>query len=349
MKNTMKSPKPLMTSFKSVALLAAALAAAGSLAQALAPDLASAKEVRVALVLDKGGKDDKSFNTAAYRGAMKAKSDLHAFVKYVEATDDNSFETLLRAFAQKDFDLIFAIGVTQRTALEKVAKQFPGKHFALVDAEVDAPNVRSLVFEAHQGSYLVGAAAALASKTGKVGFIGGMDIPLIKRFELGYEAGVKKINPKARVLVNYIGITGEAWNNPAKGKELAVTQYGQGADVIFGVAGASNSGLFDACEEKGKLAIGVDSNQNGIKPGHVLTSMLKRVDVAVYSTIQELAGQGKFVAGTQSFGLANKGVDYAVDSDNEKLLTPEMRKRLEELRAQIIAGKIQVPDYYKKK
>jgi basic membrane protein A len=309
---------------------------------------ALAKEVRVALLLDKGGKDDKSFNTAAYQGAMKAKDELKVFVKYVEATDDNSFETLLRAFAQKDFDIILAIGVTQRAAMQKIAPQFPQKHFALVDAEVNAPNVRSLLFEEHQGSYIVGAAAALASKSGRVGFIGGMDIPLIRRFQLGYEAGAKKVNPAIKVTSNYIGITGDAWNNPAKAKELAVTQYDQGADVIFGVAGASNGGLFDAVEEKGKLAIGVDSNQNWIKPGHVLTSMLKRVDLAVYSTIQD-ATAGKFTPGVHRFGLSDKGVDYAVDSHNEKILTPEMRKKLDELKAQIVAGKIQVPDYYKKK
>ena len=156
---------------------------------------------------------------------MKAKDELHAFVKYVEATDDNSFESLLRAFAQKDFDIIFAIGITQREAIQKVAAQFPQKRFAMVDAEVNAPNVRSLMFEEQQGSYLVGAAAALASQSGQLGFIGGMDIPLIRRFQMGFEAGAKKINPKVKVMSNYIGMTGDAWNDPAKGKELAVTQY----------------------------------------------------------------------------------------------------------------------------
>jgi basic membrane protein A len=309
---------------------------------------ASAKQLRVAIVLDKGGKDDKSFNTAAFEGATRAKKELDLFVKHVEATDDNSFDTLLRAFAQKDFDIIFAIGVTQRAAVQKIAPQFPDKRFVLVDAEVNAPNVRSILFEEHQGSYLVGAAAALASKSGKLGFIGGMDIPLIRRFQMGFEAGAKKINPAAKVSANYIGITGDAWNNPAKAKELAVTQYAQGADVVFGVAGASNSGLFDAVEEKGKLAIGVDSNQNWIKPGLVLTSMLKRVDLAVFSTCEALS-KGKFEPGIHRFGLSDKGVDYAVDQHNDKVLTPEMRKKLEELKAQIIAGKIQVPDYYKKK
>ena len=309
---------------------------------------AQAKELRIGLVLDKGGKDDKSFNSAAYVGAMKAKDELHVFVKYVEATDENSFENLLRAFAQKDFDIVISIGVTQRDAMRKVSAQFPAKHFAIVDAEVKAPNVRSMLFEEHQGSYLMGAAAALTSKSGAVGFIGGMDIPLIRRFQLGYEAGAKKVNPSIKVLANYIGITGDAWNNPAKGKELAVSQYDQGADVVFAVAGASNTGVFDAVEERGKFAIGVDSNQNWIKPGRILTSMLKRVDVAVFSTCRDLT-QGKFEPGVHHFGLDTQGVDYAVDKNNEKILPESARKIIDALKAQIIAGKIQVPDYYKKK
>jgi basic membrane protein A len=336
--------------YSAKSVLCATFALCGLIAGA-AP-LASAKELRVAVVLDKGGKDDKSFNTAAYVGAMEAKDKLHAFVKYVEASDDNSFEPLLRSFAQKDFDIIFAIGVTQREAMQKVSAQFPQKHFALVDAEVNAPNVRSLLFEEQQGSYLMGAAAALTTKSGEIGFIGGMDIPLIRRFQMGYEAGAKKVNPKVKIVSNYIGITGDAWNNPAKGKELAVSQYDQGADVVFAVAGASNSGIFDATEEKGEkgkvFAIGVDSNQNWIKPGHILTSMMKRVDVAVFKTCEE-AAQGKFDPGVHHFGLDSHGVDYAVDQYNDKILPEATRKKLDALKADIIAGKIKVPDYYKKK
>jgi basic membrane protein A len=304
-----------------------------------------AEDLRVGIVFDKGGKDDKSFNSAAYKGAMKAKDELKAFVKYVEATDDTAYEGSLRAFAQKDFGLIIAIGVSQAEAVKNVAQQFPDKHFAVVDADVKAPNVRALLFEEHEGSYLMGAAAALASKTGKIGFIGGMDIPLIRRFELAYKAGAKKINPMIVVNTNYIGITSEAWNNPPKAKELALTQYADGADVIFGAAGASNAGIFDAVEEQHKLAIGVDSNQNWVKPGMVLTSMLKRVDQAVYDTIKD-ASAGKFSGGSTRFGLKNQGIDYAVDQYNDKVLTPEMRKRLDDLKMQIIAGKIKVPDYY---
>ena len=304
-------------------------------------------ELKVALVLDRGGKDDKSFNASAYEGATEAKKKLGITLKYVEASDDNAFEPLLRAFAQKDFDLIIGIGFAQKESIAKAAAQFPQRHFAIVDAEVDAPNVRSLLFEEHEGAYIVGAIAALTSKTGKVGFVGGMDVPLIRRFEMGYEAGAKKINPRITVLDNYCGVTSAAWNNPPKGKELGLAQYDAGADVIFAAAGASGFGVFDAAEERKKFAIGVDSNQNWIKPGLILTSMLKRVNLAVYATIEE-AKAGKFTGGVKRFGLPDKGVDYAVDQYNEKILPESVRQRADELKAEIIAGKIVVPDYYKK-
>jgi basic membrane protein A len=304
-------------------------------------------ELKIALVLDRGGKDDKSFNASAYEGATEAKKKLGITLKYVEASDDNAFEPLLRAFAQKDFDLIIGIGFAQKESIAKAAAQFPQRHFAIVDAEVDAPNVRSLLFEEHEGAYIVGAIAALTSKTGKVGFVGGMDVPLIRRFEMGYEAGAKKINPQISVTANYVGVTSEAWNNPPKGKELAMAQYDGGVDVIFAAAGASGFGVFDAAEEKKKFAIGVDSNQDWIKPGLILTSMLKRVNLAVFATIEE-AKAGKFTGGVKRFGLPDKGVDYAVDQYNEKILPESVRQRADELKAEIIAGKIVVPDYYKK-
>jgi basic membrane protein A len=307
---------------------------------------AVAAEFRAGLVLDRGGKDDKSFNSSAYEGAMRAKTNSGVFIKYVEATDDNAFEPLLRAFAQRDFDLIIGIGFAQKEAVKKIALQFPKKHFAIVDAQVDVPNVRSLMFQEHEGAYLVGAIAALTSKTGKIGFVGGMDIPLIRRFEMGYQAGAKKINPNIAVLANFVGITSEAWNNPPKGKELAVSQYEAGADVIFAAAGASGLGVFDAAEDRRKFAIGVDANQNWTKPGLILTSMLKRVDEAVFTTIEE-AKKGKFAGGVQLFGLANHGIDYAVDKYNAAILTDAVRQRADELKADIIGGKIVVPDYYK--
>jgi basic membrane protein A len=315
----------------------------------LCASVAHSAEFKIGLVLDKGGKDDKSFNASAFRGVTQAKDQLKVTFKHVEASDDNAFEPLLRSFAQKDFDLIIAIGIAQQEAVKKVAAQFPAKRFAIVDAVVDAKNVRSLLFEEHEGSYLVGAIAAMASKTGKIGFIGGMDIPLIRRFEMGYAAGAKKINPKIQVTANYVGVTSEAWNNPPKAKELALSQYNGGADVIFSAAGASGAGLFDAAEEQKKFAIGVDSNQNWIKPGLVLTSMLKRVDVAVFMTIQDAFVRKDFTSGTKRYGLSNQGVDYAIDEHNDKVLTADMRKKVDALKDQIVSGKIKVPDYYKQK
>jgi basic membrane protein A len=301
--------------------------------------------IKVGLVLDKGGKDDKSFNTSAYEGAMKAQKELGIELKYVEATDNNSLEVLHRNFAQRKYDLVIGIGFAQADAVKKVSALFPQTQFAIVDGDVSAPNVRALLFEEHEGSFLIGAAAAMKSKTGVVGFIGGMDIPLIRRFQKAYEAGVKHVNPKATVIVNYIGVTGEAWNNPAKAKEMSLAQIGKKADVIFHAAGASGSGLFDAAAEKKIYAIGVDSNQNWIKPGVVLTSMLKRVDVAVFETIKQ-ANEKKFQAGVVRFGLKDTGVDWALDQNNEKLWSTQEKTKLNEIKKQIVAKKIKVPDYY---
>ena len=303
---------------------------------------------KVGLVLDKGGKDDKSFNSSAYEGASRAKKDLGIDLKYVEATDNNAIENLHRSFANKDFDLIIGIGFAQADAVRKISAQSKNKNFVIIDGEVTAPNVKSIIFEEHQGSFLVGAIAALKSQSARIGFIGGMDIPLIRRFEMGYKAGAEHALPKIKMTSQYIGITGEAWNNPAKAKELALAQYNSGVDVIFVAAGASNSGVFDAAEEKKKFAIGVDSNQNHLKPGYILTSMLKRVDVAVYEAIKQ-AVEGKFKGEVARYGLKEKGIDYSIDKHNEKILTADIIKKTDAYRDQIIAGKITVPDYYKRK
>jgi basic membrane protein A len=304
-------------------------------------------EFKVGLVLDRGGRDDKSFNASAFAGAEKARTELGLTLKCIEAPDDNSFETMMRSLVQRDFDLIVGVGFAQKEAIAKVARQFTNAHFAIVDAEVNVPNVRSLMFEEHEGAYLVGAIAAMTTKTGKIGFVGGMETPLLRRFELGYRSGAKQIRPDIAVLANFVGITGEAWNNPAKGKELALAQYEMGADVIFAAAGASGLGVFDAAEEKKKFAIGVDANQNWTKPGLILTSMLKRVDEAVYSVIADTKA-GKFTGGVKRFGLADRGIDYAVDKYNSPVLPESVRKRADELKAKIISGEISVPDYYKK-
>ncbi len=302
--------------------------------------------IKIALVLDKGGKDDKSFNTAAFKGVTEAVKDFGVEMKDVESPDDAAFEPALRTFAERGYPLVIAVGFSQIDAVKKVAPQFPKTHFAIVDGVVEGPNVASLMFAEHEGSYLVGYLAGLMTKTNKVGFIGGMDIALIRRFEMGYDAGVKAANPKAEIFVNYVGINSSAWANPTRGKELALAQYGRGADIIFHAAGATGMGIFDAAEEKKLYAIGVDSNQNAIKPGRIATSMLKRVDTAVYDIIKAQV-EGKFTAGLKSFGLKDKGIDYAVDEHNKSVIEPYTAK-LEEVRQKIISGAVKVPDFYEK-
>lgn len=306
---------------------------------------ASAAPVKIGLILDKGGKDDHSFNAAAFAGATQAQKEQKFEFQYLEAPDDHSFEALLRNMVSKDFGLIISVGFSQAEAVRKVAAKFPNKKFAIVDGKVELPNVKSLMFEEHQGSFLVGALAAMYSKSPSIGFIGGMDIPLIRRFEMAYKAGVEYIKPSAKIVSQYIGVSGDAWNNPTKAKEIALSQYSSGVNVIFAVAGASNMGIFDAAQAKKEKAIGVDSNQNGIKPGTILTSMLKRVDVAVHETCTEFV-KGNFKNGVFRFGLKEKGVDYALDEHNKALITESQKSRLEEIRKKIISGEINVPDYY---
>ena len=299
----------------------------------------------VGLVLDKGGRDDQSFNESAYRGATQAKNDLHIGLKVVEASDDTAYEPSQRTFAQLGSDLTIGVGFAQAGAMARVAPDFPQRRFLIIDSDVPGPNIRSVMFKENEGSYLMGAIAALTTKTKAVGFVGGMDIPLIRRFELGYESGVHAIDPTLKVIVNYVGSTSDAWRNPTRGKELALSQYQSGADIIFTAAGASGLGVFDAAEEEQALAIGVDSNQDCLKPGRILTSMLKKVDKAVFTTISE-AQQGRFVPGKFEMGLAQGGVDYTLDDCNRTILKPSVLTRVNELNEQIIHGKIQVPDYY---
>lgn len=304
--------------------------------------------LKVGLVLDKGGKDDKSFNSAAYAGATQAEKELGIELKFVEATDTNALENLHRSFARKKFDLIIGVGFAQKDAVRKIAAQFPDVKFALVDGEVEAANVRSLLFEEHEGSFIVGAIAAMKSKTGVLGFVGGMDIPLIRRFAMGFKAGALHQNKKIKLIENYIGSTGDAWNNPAKAKELVLAQTAAKADVIFVAAGASGMGAFDGAEAKKVFAIGVDSNQNWMKPGVILTSMLKRVDKSVYDAIKD-ARDGKFAAGIVRSGLSNDGVGYSVDQHNQSILDAKTIAQAEAIKKQIISGAIVVPDYYKLK
>lgn len=300
-------------------------------------------KLHVGLVFDIGGKDDRSFNAAAWEGAQRAMKTLPIVLRDVEPGDPTSIEPAMRAFAERDYDLIIGVGFAQSDIMAKVAKDYPNLDFAIIDGVIEAPNVASLVFKEHEGSYLVGMIAGRTTKTGTVGFIGGMDIPLIHRFQRGYLEGAEAVNPRVKVITNYVGVTDAAWNNPGKGKELAVAQIGKGADVIFTAAGNSGLGAFDAAEQYKKFVIGVDANQNWVKPGYVLTSMVKRVDNAVIQIIKDKL-EGKFKGGFHVYGLENDGVAYALDEYNRSLIKPEVLAEVEAARKKIMAGKIKVTD-----
>jgi basic membrane protein A and related proteins len=321
---------------KALALIGV-LAAAGT---ASAQD----EEFTPAVIFDMGGKFDKSFNEAAYNGAEKFKAETGTEYLEFEVTNESQRDQALRRMAQRA-DIVVAVGFAFTTPLEAIASQFPDKKFVIIDSVVEQPNVQSVVFKEHEGSFLVGMAAALKSETGKVGFVGGMDIPLIRNFAHGYEQGVKHVNPDVEVIVNYTGTTPAAWNDPARGGELAIGQFGQGADVVYAAAGATGLGVLQAAADEGKYSIGVDSNQNHLHPGSVLTSMLKRVDVAVHDAFAS-AKDGTWKPGQQSLGLKEQGVDYAVDENNREVLGPEMRAKIDEAKQAIIDGKLEVKDYY---
>src|SRR5438093_4735522 len=316
-------------------------------------------KIHVGIVFDIGGKDDRSFNAAAWAGVKCAetgkrpdgqpclddkgnpKAAFDIVLRDVEPGNPTSIEPAMRAFAERHYDLIIGVGFAQAPIMESVAKDYPNLHFAIIDGVSELPNVASLVFKEHEGSYLVGLIAAKTSKTGTLGFVGGMDIPLIHRFEKGYEEGAKSINPNIQIIQNYVGVTDAAWNNPGKGKELALAQISKGADVIFTAAGNSGLGAFDAVEQYGKVngrathfVIGVDSNQNMVKPGFVLTSMVKRVDNAVYDIIKDVVAH-KFQGGFHEFGLETDGVGYVMDSNNQDLVSPETIRAAEEAKKKI--------------
>ena len=309
----------------------------GLVASALAISFSAAAEP--AIIYDLGGKFDKSFNEAAYNGMEKWKKETGKKYLEFEVSNESQREQAIRRMAEKGASPIIAMSFSQASAIEKVAKEFPKLQFAIIDDVVKLPNVQSIVFKEQEGSFIVGLMAASASKTGKVGFVGGMDIPLIRKFQCGYEQGAKYANPKAEVLANMTGTTGAAWNDPARGGELAKAQFSKGADVVFAAAGGTGMGVYQAAKDSGKLAIGVDSNQNYVQPGTMLTSMLKRVDVAVYNVSK------KFVPGVMELGLKEDGVGYALDSYNAKLVTADMKKKAEAAKADIISGKIKVADY----
>ncbi len=295
-----------------------------------------------AVIYDMGGKFDKSFNQAAYDGAERWKKETGKSYLEFEISNPAQREQAKRRMAERGATPIVGIGFAQGSSMEKVAKEFPKLQFAIIDSVVNLPNVQSIVFKEHEGSFLVGMMAAMASKTGKVGFVGGMDIPLIRKFQCGFEQGAKFANPKAEVSANMTGTTPSAWNDPARGAELAKAQFAKGVDVIFAAAGGTGVGVYQAAKDAGKLAIGVDSNQNHLQPGTMLTSMVKRVDVAVYNAFKGTK------PGVSSLGLKEGGVDVAMDEHNAKLVSADMKKKVDAAKADIIGGKIAVIDYMAK-
>ncbi|WP_312526782.1 BMP family ABC transporter substrate-binding protein [Paracoccus sp. (in: a-proteobacteria)] len=312
---------------------------AGAAALAFAPALACADP---ALIFDLGGKFDKSFNEAAYRGAEKWKAETGGSYKELEMQSEAQREQALRRLAETGANPIVMTGFAFGEVLDKVAPDYPNTKFAIIDTEVNQPNVQSVVFAEPEGSYLAGVLAAMASKTGTVGFVGGMDVPLIHKFECGYAQGVKATNPEAKVLINYTGTTPAAWNDPVKGGELAKAQKSQGADVIYAAAGGTGIGVLQAAADEGILSIGVDSNQNFMHPGKMLTSMVKRVDNAVFDAFKAGAD---LQTGTRMMDLKSDGVALAMDENNAPLITPEMTAAIEKVSAEIKDGTIKPHDY----
>ncbi len=314
------------------------------LAVAAMSTTALAADIKPALVYGTGGKFDKSFNEAAFNGAEKFKKETGIAYRDFEPTGDTQGEQAIRNFASRGFNPVVAVSFAWTSAVEKVAAEFPDTKFIIVDSVVDKPNVRSVLYKEEEGSYLVGVLAGMASKSGKVGFVGGMDIPLIRKFECGYEQGARAVKADIEVFQNMTGTTGAAWNDPVRGGELTKNQIDQGADVVYAAAGATGLGVLQTAADNKKLSIGVDSNQNHLHPGSVLTSMVKRVDLAVYNAYNDTKND-KFTAGVQSLGVKEDGVAAAIDDNNKSLITPEMQAAVDKAKADIIAGTIKVHDY----
>lgn len=295
------------------------------------------------LLYDIGGKFDKSFNEAAFRGAERFNKDTGIAFRDFEPNSETQYEQALKRFARRKADVIVAVGVGYSVAVRNVAKRYPNIKFTVIDAVIDLPNVQSITFKENEGSFLVGMIAGMSTKSGKLGFIGGMDIPLIDRFKVGYKQGVEFVRDDVSFIENYVGTTPSAWNDPIKAAEMARSQYARGVDIIFSAAGPSGLGVINAAKDAGTLAIGVDSNQNHVQPGFVLTSMLKRVDLAVEQAMNG-AKDGTWKAGHIIMGLPEGGVDYALDEHNASLISEAMKARLEDARAKIISGEIIVSD-----
>ncbi|MDW8104708.1 MAG: BMP family ABC transporter substrate-binding protein [Armatimonadota bacterium] len=299
------------------------------------------KRLRAAMVTDIAGIGDRSFNESAWRGLQRAEKELGAEVRYLESAKLPDYERNLRLLAQQGYNVVVAVGFAMEDALKKVAPQFPNVVFAIVDGNApDLPNCVSLKFREHEGSFLVGALAGAMTKTGTVGFVGGMEIPLIKKFEAGYRAGVMTTNPQAKVLVGYTG----NWTDTAKGKELALSQFERGADIVYHASGQCGLGVIEAAKERGKghFAIGVDSDQDYIAPGFVLTSMIKGVDNAVFEVCKSVK-EGTFQPGTRDLGIKENGVGLSPMQYTKHLVPQQVLDKIETLRQMIADGRLKVP------
>ncbi len=307
--------------------------------------VAQAADFKPAVIYDMGGKFDKSFNEGVYNGIKRFTDETGVEVMEFEVTNETQREQAMQRMVQRGATVVLGVGFAQADAISKVASENPDKLFSIIDVNwLDHPNLRQYAFKEHEGSYLVGIAAAMASKTGTVGFVGGMDIPLIRAFACGYVQGAKSANADVDVLQNMTGTTPSAWNDPAKGSELTQSQIDRGADVVYQAAGGTGIGVIRAAADAGKLSIGVDSNQNHLAPGSVLTSMLKRVDVAAYQTMKD-AMSGDFETGVRNLGLAEEGVGWALDENNAALISDDMKAAIDAASASIVAGDISVHDY----
>ena len=297
-----------------------------------------------ALIFDLGGKFDKSFNESAHNGAQRWAEETGGSYNEVELQSEAQREQALRRFAESGANPVITMGFAMADALGTVAPDYPDTKFVAVDVTwLEAPNIRQIGFAEHEGSYLVGMLAAMASEAGTVGFVGGMDIPLIRHFGCGYAQGAKAVNPDVSIVANMTGTTPTAWNDPVKGSEITKAQISQGADVVYAAAGGTGVGVLQTAADEDILSIGVDSNQNYLHPGQVLTSMLKRVDVAVYEAMK--AGEN-VETGVFTMGLSDEGVGYALDDNNAPLITAEMQAMVDEARQKIIDGDLEVTAYY---
>jgi basic membrane protein A len=306
---------------------------------------AVAQEFKPAVIYDMGGKFDKSFNEGVFNGIKKFSDETGVEVMEFEVTNEAQRQQAMEKMVQRGATIVLGVGFAQADAIDAVAAANPDVKFSIIDVSwLDKPNLRQYAFKEQEGSYLVGIAAAMASKTGKVGFVGGMDIPLIRAFACGYEQGVHSVDAKMEVLQNMTGTTPAAWNDPTKGAELTQAQIDRGADVVYQAAGGTGVGVIQAAADAGKMSIGVDSNQNHMAPGSVLTSMLKRVDVAAYETMKD-AMSGDFETGVRILGVAEGGVGFAVDENNASVLTAEMQAAMNAASAKITSGEIVVHDF----